>query len=120
MTIDAQVLEELKNKLIQEKEKLETELKQFASPTDKEGDFKTNFPDDLGNRDDENATEVEEYADRLAIEKTLETKLSDVLKALNKIEAGTYGIDENTGEEISIERLRVYPAATTNVVKNDN
>lgn len=117
MAIDKKVLAELEEKLLQEKKKLEDELGRFASPTEKEGDFKTNFPDDLGNRRDENATEVEEYTDRLGVEKSLETQLNDILDALKKIEEGVYGVDENTGEEIKIERLQAYPAARTNIFK---
>lgn len=117
MSIEPQVLEELKSKLLQEKENLKEELGRFASPTETEGDFKTNFPDDLGNRRDENATEVEEYADRLGLEKSLETQLNDILDALKKMEEGTYGVDENTGEEIKLERLQVYPAARTNITE---
>lgn len=36
-------------------------------------------------------------------------QLSEVLHALSKIENGTYGICEETGDEIPVERLRAEP-----------
>ena len=117
MTIDNKILEDLKEKLLEEKTRLENELSQFARKTDKEGEFETKFPEDVGNEQSENAVEVEEYANNLALEKALETQLKDVLDALEKMEKGIYGKDEETGEDIDIERLKAYPAARTNISK---
>jgi RNA polymerase-binding transcription factor DksA len=116
MTIDNKILEELNVKLLADKERLEEELSKFASKTT-DGDYKTEFPDDIGNEQGENAIEVEEYADKLALEKSLESQLKDVIDALKKMEDGTYGKDEETDEDIDLERLRAYPAARTNVTK---
>ncbi len=44
----------------------------------------------------------------------LKTSLKQINKALKYIEEGTYGIDEKTKEPISLERLQIYPEATTN------
>ena len=114
--MDDKKLEELKSNLVSEKEQLEEQLGKFAKKTG-EGEYKTEFPDDLGDRQDENATEVEEYTDKLALEKSLETQLKDVLDALEKMEAGAYGKDEETGENIDVNRLNAYPAARTNIIK---
>ena len=35
--------------------------------------------------------------------------------ALKRVDDGTYGIDEETGEPINPDRLKVVPAAPTNV-----
>ncbi|MCK4635731.1 MAG: hypothetical protein KAT32_02610 [Candidatus Moranbacteria bacterium] len=116
MHINQKTLEELKAKLLEERKRLEEELNRFAKPTEIEGDFKTEFKeisDDMA----DNANEVEEYVGNLGVEKSLETQLKDVIDALKKMEDKTYGVDENTGEEISIDRLKVYPAARTNVTK---
>lgn len=112
--IDQKILEELKVKLVEEKSHLEEELGRFAKPTDTEGDFKTEFKEISDDMED-NANEVEEYIGNLGVEKSLETQLKDVIDALKKMEEGTYGVDENTGEEINVDRLKVYPAARTNV-----
>jgi len=45
----------------------------------------------------------------------LEVELSEVEAALERIERGTYGIDERTGEPIDPERLEAVPTARTNV-----
>ncbi len=115
MTIDEKTMEELRGKLLDEKKRLEDELSRFAQKTDTEGDYKTRFPDDLGDRNDENATEVEQYADNIALEQSLESQLKDVLDALEKMDNGTYGKDEETGEDIDVARLMAYPAARTNI-----
>lgn len=114
MALDTAALEQLKTKLVSEKTRLEAELRRFAKPIGGEGNFETTF-DIIGSDPDENATEVEEYADNLALEGTLESQLKDVYDALEKMEKGTYGVCEKTGEDIPVERLLAYPAARTKV-----
>lgn len=110
MAIDKKIQEELKNKLLEEKSRIENELARFARPTEVPGDYETKF-DDIGKDEGENASEVEEYADNLALENTLEKELKKINNALERIADGTYGICKNCGEEIDIERLKAYPAA---------
>jgi len=43
----------------------------------------------------------------------LEKRLVETKEALKRIEDGTYGICENCGKEIPIERLKAYPSAKT-------
>lgn len=113
MTIDQKTLDELKASLLAKKAELEENLRRIAKPVDaKTGDYTTTF-DEVGSDRDDNTTEVEEYADNLPVEITLEEKLQDVLEALRKMEDGTYGICENCQEEIAIERLKVNPSAKT-------
>ncbi len=114
MALDAAVVAELKEKLLEEKSRLEAELSRLGNPTGVEGDYETKFQD-MGNDEDENASEVEEYVDNVAVEGTLETQLKDVNDALAKMEAGNYGVCEKTGELIPLERLQAYPAARTKV-----
>ncbi len=59
------------------------------------------------------ADKMEELATNVPLVETLESRLVDVTDALMKIEKGTYGMDEKTGEAISIERLRANPSART-------
>ena len=108
--MDKNIQEELKNKLLEEKNKIESQLTRFAKPTEIEGNYETKF-ENIGEDTDENASEVEEYADNLALENTLEKELKKINNALEKIANGTYGICKNCGQEIEIERLRAYPAA---------
>jgi RNA polymerase-binding transcription factor DksA len=115
MTYSNDFLAEVKAKLIEEKDRLEKELSRFAKANETEGSYTTTFQD-MGSDEDEQASEVEQYVDDIALESNLEAQLKDVLDALVKIETGNYGVCEETGEMISEERLRVYPQART-VVK---
>jgi DnaK suppressor protein len=110
MALDKQTLLELKEKLIQEKTQLREELGRIAKPIKNTNDFNTKF-DEIGTGEDENASEIEEYADNLALETNLESQLKDIDIALEKIERGEYGKCEKCGAEISLERLMAYPAA---------
>lgn len=108
--INEEIKAELKAKLEEEKTKLEKELGNIAEPTGTPGDFETKF-DEIGTDKDDNATEVETYADNLSVETSLENQLKDIRNALKRMEDGTYGICENCHQEIDIERLKIYPAA---------
>ncbi len=112
MTIDANTLAELKEKLLEEKTRIQAELERIGKPTTEAGDYSTSF-NEIGTNEDENASEVEEYADNIALEANLEKQLKEILEALEKMEAGTYGKCENCNIDIPIERLRAYPAAKT-------
>jgi RNA polymerase-binding transcription factor DksA len=51
----------------------------------------------------------------LSILEQLEAELAEIQAALQRVEEGTYGIDEVTGEPIAPERLDALPAARRNV-----
>ncbi|HAI74093.1 MAG TPA: hypothetical protein DCS28_03840 [Candidatus Moranbacteria bacterium] len=109
--MDKKILDELKNLLLKERKDLEENLERIAKPVDKEkGDYETTF-ENIGNDREDNTTEVEEYADNLPVEITLEKNLQEVISALERIESGTYGFCENCQKEIGIERLRANPSA---------
>lgn len=110
MTIEPQIIAELKEKLLADKKKLEDELSRIANPNKAEGDYETRFSN-MGTDEDDNASEVEEYTDNLAVETTLEKQLKEIIDALERMEKGTYGKCENCEANIPIERLRAYPAA---------
>lgn len=111
--MDSKTLAELKTSLLTEKIRLEKDLEKIARPIDKrDGEYETNF-ERIGEDKDDNATEVEQYADNLPVETALENNLKKVIEALNKMENGTYGICENCDQEIDIERLKINPSAKT-------
>lgn len=112
MALDNETLEQLKGKLQAEKTRLESDLAVFAKKTGASGDYETQI-EEIGTDMEDNTTEVEGYIDNLGLEATLEAQLRDVNDALEKMEKGTYGICEKTGEQITIERLMAYPAART-------
>lgn len=51
----------------------------------------------------------------LAILEQLEGDLAEIEAALQRLDEGTYGVDEVTGQPIARERLEAYPTARTNV-----
>ncbi len=60
------------------------------------------------------ADRVEAWDERRATLALLETRFNNINRALKKIEEGTYGICEVSGEPIESERLDANPAARTN------
>jgi len=107
--MEKEMLAKIKKNLLEEKERLERELGEIAKKKGKK--FVPIYPE-YGNKDEENADEVMEYEIHLALDKNLEKLLSENLKALAKIESGTYGKCDSCGKEISPERLEAYPAAS--------
>lgn len=95
--------------LLAEKAKLEALLSRIATKSET-GEYETTFQN-LGSDEDESAAEVEDYVDALGVESNLEAQLKEVEAALARIEQGTYGICEKTGEPIAVERLEAYPSA---------
>jgi DnaK suppressor protein len=61
------------------------------------------------------ASDTFEREKDLAILEGLETELAEVEAALRRLDDGTYGIDEVTGERIDPDRLEARPEARTNV-----
>ena len=112
MTIQPAIIKELKEQLLSEKTRAEEELSRIAKPDQATGEYTTSF-NEIGTDEDENASEVEEYTDNLALEANLQKQLKEIAEALQRIENGTYGKCENCAAEIPIERLRAYPAART-------
>lgn len=107
--INKETIEQLKKRLEDEKKVLQEELGAIADKQSDDNHYVTKFPD-MGTDQDDNTAEVSLFGDRLALEKELETRLGRVKLALEKIEAGAYGVCETCGDEISIERLSAFPS----------
>jgi RNA polymerase-binding transcription factor DksA len=56
---------------------------------------------------------AEDSEERIAILSDLKTRYRNIVRALQKIEEGTYGICEISNEPIELDRLEVHPAART-------
>lgn len=109
--------EKYKNILLEEKEKVEQELKGIgrinpSNPKDWEA-----IPSEISSEErtekNEIADKIEGYEENTAILNQLETRLKDINDALEKIEKGTFGICEISGEKIEEDRLEANPAART-------
>jgi RNA polymerase-binding transcription factor DksA len=73
------------------------------------GDYKPSFPE-IGREEGENASEVEQFANNLAVTQDLEARLGKIEAALKRIEEGTYGKCAE-GDDIEEDRLRAVPEA---------
>lgn len=110
-------IEYFKEKLLAEKANLEKSLSTVGriNPDNPE-DWEATPAEDFNERSpDPNklADAVEEYEARTATVKELEISLQEIKDALERIEKGTYGICEVSGEKIEIDRLEANPAART-------
>ena len=116
--MDKKLIQELKDKLGKEKDKLEKILGTFAEKDKKvPGDWDTKFPS-MGQGSEgvdleREADEVEKYSTLLPIEHSLEKRLKNVNLALENIKKGKYGICEKCKKPISVQRLKVSPEART-------
>lgn len=85
------------------------------------GNIKDELDDEQGELADydqhpaDTATDTFEREKDLSILEQLEAELAEVEAALSRIDDGTYGLDERTGEPIDPARLEALPTARTNI-----
>ena len=105
-----------KETLLAEQVLLESELKNIARFNSETNQWEATPDTELMNASDDNdaADRFEDFEERTSMLKTLQARLTDVKDALTKIENGTYGICEVSGEPIEADRLEANPAARTN------
>lgn len=103
----------IKASLLKEKERLEKDLSKFAKKNTRtaDEDFDSTFPN-YGDKEDENAAEVAEYAANISIENDLEKFLRDVNKALESIAKGSYGVCKYCKKTIEPKRLLARPTSS--------
>ncbi|MDO8626424.1 MAG: TraR/DksA C4-type zinc finger protein [Candidatus Magasanikbacteria bacterium] len=101
-------LKHAKALLLEEKGRLELELDKLGK---NRGEEDATFPD-YGDKEDENAAEVAEYAANLSLEQDLEKALRDVIGALARIEKGTYGVCKYCKKPIEERRLTARPTSS--------
>lgn len=116
--MDQTVLTELKKSLEAEREKLVAELRSIATADPKtRGNWNAQYPQfETGEHGshvslDEEADEFEEYEVRLEAEHSLESRLLQINKALERMTGGVYGKCPKCGQGIPTERLKANPAA---------
>ncbi|MDB4939772.1 MAG: hypothetical protein JWO40_197 [Candidatus Doudnabacteria bacterium] len=91
-------VQKMKEKLLEEKERLSEELAGLT------------MHNEVGDDEDENASEYEMDEVSNDIAATIKSDLEKIEAALKKVEQGTYGITDD-GQEISEARLEVIPWA---------
>jgi len=100
---------ELYERLKQEKAELLEKLEQLRTLGQPSAERKEGSP--FGKRE-EGADEASELEKRLALEERLGESLSEVEHALQKYEAGTYGLCDSCGQAIEQARLEAIPQAS--------
>lgn len=108
-------IESLKNKLEEEKAKLESEMGDIGRRNPSvPGDWES-VPTETGSEADiaDQADASESRDTTSAIFADLEARYDTVLVALANIEKGTYGVCEVCGRAVETERLEADPTATT-------
>jgi len=101
--------DELRKRLIEEREHLTSELEQLKASAPTVGETKEGSP--YGKKE-EGAAEAYELEKRLALERQLADSRNEVEHALSKFDQGTYGQCDICGKSINVERLEVFPQAT--------
>ena len=108
-----QDLEAIKEGLLGEKKKLQGELTGVAdeNPNVKD-DYDAKF-EDVGSEVDDSVHEVEQFQVNKSLEITLEKRLRDINKTLERIEKGDYGTCKYCDQPIHINRLKARPASSS-------
>lgn len=111
-------MDELKQKLLTEKQRIEEALGSVSHKDEGEhvpGDYEAAFPDYGDDKatelEDNSPNEVADFQRNLSVTSDLGQELVRINEALQRIEGGTYGTCGKCGNGIAPERLEVYPAA---------
>jgi RNA polymerase-binding transcription factor DksA len=111
-------IEHFKGKLVLEKNNLEKELGEIGQKNSSSvGGWEATSGNIEVDRADENevADKMEELEDNAGIVTQLENQLNDVKAALERIDAGTYGLCATCGKPIEKERLEANPSAKISI-----
>ncbi len=100
-------LEHARKRLLEERAHLERQLGTIEHERTDDGPI-----DMLGG---DAAADTTMATSELHLRSDLAHSIAEIDAALHRIELGTYGIDEQTGDPIDPERLDAVPAARTNV-----
>jgi DnaK suppressor protein len=104
------------------KTKLETDLAKMLGFAE---NLEETDPTSDENRINDNAEAgdeaLEDYGilENQVLESAADESISDIQAALARMQEGTYGLDEETGEAIPFERLMLFPTARHNVKQDE-
>jgi len=112
-------LDKARERIVAEQDRVEALARDLRSQL---GQSETDELSELADYDQHPADTASETFERekdLSILEQLEDELAELQAALERIDQGTYGIDERTGEPIDDARLDAVPTARTNVDTSD-
>ena len=111
----AEQIQHFRDILLKEKADLETDLAGLGKVIGENGDWIATPEIQEGNEADflDQADLVEEYESKIGRLGAIETRYQEVIRALERIDAGTYGICIKSGVPIEEDRLEANPAAET-------
>ena len=98
---------ELESSLRRRQAELESELASLTAPP--EAGANVSF----GKRVGDGTTEAVERISTTATARSLSRSITDIKRALAKLDGGTYGLCDGCGDEIPVVRLEAMPATAT-------
>ena len=110
--MESSFLDQIRAKLIEERDRLKRDLADLGWSEDKAGEHVA-YPESGGNSDDDNASEVTALADEMSIIDRLKSELKDTEKALVSVDKGTYGICKYCKKPIDEKRLLARPTSSS-------
>jgi DnaK suppressor protein len=100
-----------RTKLIEERQRLRGEMRAIDQDLIRLGQSQADDGASVGNHMADEGGNIQEADNDLAVRGNVEQVLAEVEHALKKLDEGTYGICEDTGEPISQARLEALPYA---------
>lgn len=104
-------LETQKQKLVQERDRLQSELRAIDQELIRLGQSQSDEGAGVGNHMADEGSDAQEQETDLTVRANIEVMLGEIQHALTKFETGTYGICEDTNEPIAVARLEALPYA---------
>jgi RNA polymerase-binding protein DksA len=104
--------QQLRSWLEAERDRLKTVLGHLEDEAVSLGESEEAERGTLGNHPADSGTDAFEAEQVIALERNEEELLDLVERALERMDAGTYGVCERCGREIAAERLEALPYAT--------
>ncbi len=104
-------LEAQKQKLIEERDRLQSELRAIDQELIRLGQSQSDEGAGVGNHMADEGSDAQEQETDMTVRVNIEEMLGEVQHALTKFESGDYGICEDTHEPIAIARLEALPYA---------
>lgn len=110
-SVTPETLKTIKEELLAQKKRVLEDLNKISKVDSHEPDNRgAQFPE-YGDKPDENAQEISDFATTIVTQKVLEKSLDDIEKTLDRIEKGTYGVCKYCGKSINEKRLIARPTA---------